>query len=146
MEQLTPLEFHTAHEFSLGPMSLFFARGVASCFAGKDKEDLECLRHIRKIQLGVYEIADNTDGFLAGHPNIYGKGLNLTGWELFVRARDGDDLALLYFKMKKDKISALSVVAISREAVAIVEMEGDLRELIHKAIQEKGIDMDARSI
>jgi len=65
------------------------------------------------------------------------------GWKSIVIACDGDELSGIYIRKNTNEIlDRLYVISLNNDELVLVEVEGDLKEVIATVIREKGLKVD----
>ncbi|MFC2084131.1 DUF4252 domain-containing protein [Bacteroidota bacterium] len=137
------LERQRVIEFSVGPAGLLLA-GMVVQFSDVDEPIDEILGQISRVQVGIYDKTE-TD---MGKPDFsvlrsLSDLMNKAGWQYIVRTIDGDDMAAVFVRSNyKEEIEQLFVIALSDEELVLVELQGDLEEIVEIAIREKGFKFD----
>jgi len=112
---------------TLGPTSLWIARHAGAF----DDEDVE-LRGLRKIQVGVYRVLDDS---VDEAPGMRLDRLEQRGWKPFVRVHEADEDAAVLVRESAGRVRSLVVVVAESDEWTIVRLEGDLDALLEDALE-----------
>jgi hypothetical protein len=131
--QIYPAKLENDIKFSVGSLSM----KMINCFVD-DKEDKDMfLKEIKSVQIGVYKIhnADNKGQFRI--PGNVEKTLIDKGWEPFVRVRKkNEENVLILYRQMSEKIMSMYVISLEQNELVIVEVNGNLNNIMEKAICE----------
>lgn len=138
---LKPLKLSGMNSICLGSFSLYLIKKAAAFSDDESADIFKSLKGIDKIQVSIYEgdkpEADLTIDAVEQVIQNFKNG----GWDLFVKVRERDELALLFYKLEHNDIIALSVIALSDDEVVLVEMNGDVKQFIQSAINGHDIEL-----
>ena len=67
------------------------------------------------------------------------------GWEFIVRSVNRDELTAVFVKQNNERINQLYIIAVTNEEMVLVEVHGNIDELVAIAIREKGLKFDVVS-
>ena len=134
--QIPQARFDKEIELSLGPLSLAFARLVTR-FVPDAREARSYLRDVRRIQIAVYNAQDLPPTSGVEMPAAL-RELQEHGWVTAVRVRDGEELVWILYRLDKESVRELYVVALDHEELVLVRATGRLESLVARALQESG--------
>ena len=138
------LHLKTNFKFAFGPVSISTIRMFVD-LADADNEAEMYLKEIKKVQVGVYEVRRYRNS--TGRVHIQLKVRNEVeelGWELFVNAREREEHVNLYYKQLNKYIGSMYIIVFEDEELVILEVRGNLENMIEKAIQQHGIPGDPK--
>lgn len=132
--------FNRDVEFSLGSAGMGLVRTVVK-FDDKDKDAREIIRHIAKVQVGVYK---NTSHILPADKILIVKKIDRRmrsrGWNYLIKNFSRHKMEMVYVKMNgNNELSEMFVINLDRKELAIVEIKGDMEKILAYVIKEKGI-------
>ncbi len=133
--------FKTELEFALGPSTMHFA----SAFVKLDKENGDkdlglMLRQVNRIQIGIYKKADNSS-FEKYRSSSLKDLLENDNWIRIVINKEADSVSEVFVKEDDAKLKQMLVVNAETDQMIIVELSGDLDELIAIAIANNGFNI-----
>ena len=138
--QIQPAKTKTNLKLSLGPVLLFPVKIIAN-LVDREDEASPYLDEIMKVQVGVYKIK-NTDGSAQLKiPKNVEEELNKSGWEIFIRVREKNDMVELYYREKSEDIIGIYAIVLNNEDLVIAEVGGRIDRIIEKAIQNHGLSL-----
>ncbi len=132
--------FHTDIEFSLGKFGLGIAKEIVR-HENNDEDAKEILKHISKVQIGVYKNRSRTmpefkDSFIRKAD----KEMERHGWESIVKNYGERELNIVYVQNDNSgRLSEIFVINMDRKELTLVEVSGNLDEVITYIIKEKGL-------
>lgn len=138
------LHIKTNFKFAFGPVSLSTIRVFVDLVDADDEAEMY-LKEIKQVQVGVYEVRryQNSAGRVHIPLKVRNK-LEELGWELFVNARERDEHVNLYYKQLNNYVGSLYVIVFENEELVILEVRGNLENMIEKAIQQHGVPGDPK--
>lgn len=137
LKEIGDVDIDTEVQLQIGPGLLSIGKMVASC-TEIDDEAKEYLRDIHNVQVGVYKLR-NVKKSRISIPKRIAKRLERKGYEPMVKVKERNEATWVMTKMKGNKLRSLYVIALDREELVLVEVEGRLGKIVEKAIQEHGI-------
>jgi hypothetical protein len=140
-KQIEPLNLKPVLSLDLGPFAMAIIRNAAAN-ADENDEAVEYLKEIRKIRIGIYETADSEPEQPDVDLDIVVQGLKTSRWQLFLKARDKNERVVMFYRLKKDRLDSLAVIALSGHELVAVELAGNLERIVEKAIRDQGIDIE----
>jgi|GEM_PF-7078486 len=126
-------------EFALGSVSMSFVR----IFVNDEDDDI--IKNISGIQIAVYKGRSDGDNNYNLFQRIDEKMQN-NGWKNFVRESNPDELTLIYFKDKDEKLYAMFIVSVNKKELSLVQLNGDLNKVIIASIRKKGNPFDKKDL
>ena len=132
-KQIYPVKLVKDVKFSIGSFSMRILNG----FVDNDEEAGMCMKEIKNIQVGVYKVHNVDKSELFQIPSNVEKTMIGKGWEPFVRVRkkNVENVVLFYRQLSKKRMS-ICVIALERDELSIVEITGNLENILSKAICE----------
>ncbi len=118
-------------EFALGPVSMNFVKMFA------DDDDQEIIRNISSVQIGVYKGRNDGKNNRDLFKRINDK-METLDWKCFVRETNPDELTLIYYKNKNEKLYSMFIISINKNELSLVQLDGDLNRVILASIRQKG--------
>lgn len=129
-------------EFALGPSTI----NMASAFVNFDKEaegqDVGLmLRQVNRIQMGVYERSGNAS-FEAYQNNNLKNLLEEDDWYRIIINKEFTSVSEIFVKENSEgRLKQMLVVNAETDQMIIMELSGDLDELIAVAVANNGLNM-----
>jgi len=135
--------YKTDMQFALGSVSLAISR-----WAVDQSEDDELasslLKEISGVQVGIYKKTDRA----ASSPDFktmqgLDKTMKSNGWKCIVKNFEENESTAIYVNSDKDIIlNKIFIVTFDNDEMVLVEVEGNLRQLITKAIAERNLALN----
>jgi hypothetical protein len=127
-------------EFSVGPAGMMFA-GMFLSVADTGMDITDMVRKVDRIQLSVFnrKAPGKADFGLLKEITDRMAEMNL---KYVVRAKDGSDMSAVFLSQSEDDINKLFVISLSEDNLVLVEILGDIDELIKIAIKEHGLNLN----
>ncbi|MBN2381912.1 DUF4252 domain-containing protein [bacterium] len=135
---LKPLKLDHEGSISLGSISMFFARRIYD-LCEDDDQTMDTLKSIDRLNVAIYKTHSGLETLTTDCVDQVVRNFTKDGWELFIKVRDKEELALLFYKQGRRDITSFSAVALSDAEVVLLELEGDLKKLIQTSVQERGL-------
>ena len=132
--------FHRDVQFALGSFSLSIARMFVS-FSDEAEDAHEILKRISKVQIAVYKndshvVPENRYAIIK---SIEEK-MCLRGWDCIVKSTHNSEIQTVYIMKSDDsRLSKMFVISLNKKELAMVEVEGNLEEVLAYAIRQKGL-------
>lgn len=135
-------DFDRKFEFSIGRAGLSLA-GVIVRLSDVEEPVDEILSKVSQVQIGVYERADygQMTADFRDLKNVT-KLMEDRGWTYIVRSVQGDEMAAVFIKEEDEELNQIYVIAFDGNEMVLVEVHGDLEEIIEIAIREKGLHFE----
>ncbi len=134
------VEFSEDTEFSIGPVGLTIAGIFVS--EEEDPEAARFISEIKRVQVGVYKkkYDDNKGSYSRVIKNI-DKRMKMHGWQYIVKRCEEGELSAVYTKSNpRGGLTRMFVVNIDREELTIMQLDGNLTNIIETAIKERGLE------
>jgi len=127
-------------EFSVGPAGMMFA-GMFLSFADTGMDITDMIHKVDRIQLSVFNRnrPGKADFKLLKEITDRMADMNL---KYIVRAKDGNDMSAVFLSQTEDDINKMFVISLSEDNLVLVEILGDIDELIEIAIKEHGLNLN----
>ncbi len=142
LDEIGNVDTETEVQLQIGPGLLSLSRMIVSV-ADHSREGsmaVDYLHDIRNVQVGVYKLTDfNRDRPLIIPPRIARK-LSKKGYEPMVKVKEHNSATWVMTKMHRKRLTSLYVIALDREELVLVEVEGKLGRLIEKAVRDHGFN------
>ena len=137
-------DFKSEVQFSVGSVGITISSWVVGAAEDEESDFVDnMMREVDGVQIGVYKKLTSEDekGFLV--LNEIEEDMQDNGWKSFIRSYDSGTITAVYLRTNPDEyLKRLFVISSDDDQLVIVEVEGDLRELISTAIREKGFKID----
>jgi hypothetical protein len=134
-----PAQLNTKFTFRFGPMMILAAKMVLKQAAEEEEPITEYLQAVRKVQVGVYDVQQSHETSHLTIPPEAEKHLTDLGWEPFVRVRQEEESVSLFYKQINEEIVSIYAIVFKKDELFIVEVQGQLDNIINKVIQEHGL-------
>jgi hypothetical protein len=134
-------DFRSEYQFSVGSVGITVSSWFVDAAA---EEDLaaDILNDVSSVQVGVYKKIRDTNS-----PNMttlreLDDEMIQKGWKSIVKNCEGDELSGIYIRSNPNEtLNRLFVINLNSEKLILVEVEGDLKEVISTVIREKGMNI-----
>ena len=141
----TPIEFQKHVELAVGSGTI----GLANIFISlsddpEGKIASRVINQISRVQFGVYEKKYWKDEDLTfGHLRKISDKVEEKGWKFLVRSVNNDEMTAVFYKENEEyEIRQMLVVGMEDRELFIVEIMGDLNDVIEIAVNENGKFLD----
>ncbi len=102
---------------------------VARMALDEDDEELQVLKGLTKIQVGVYQVKDRPND-----PGDMQLGqVSMASWEPMMSMKEDDEDVLILLKRKKGQVREMLVVVSESDELVIVRMKGKLDQVLEEA-------------
>lgn len=135
-------DFEKKFEFSVGRAGLSLAGMIIRLTDVEEPID-ELLSKVSQVQIGIYEKGKY------GEMNAkYEDLIKVTdmmeerGWTYIVRSVQKEELAAVFIKEKDEELNQLCVISFDGSEMVLVEVHGDLEEIVEIVIREKGLNFE----
>lgn len=132
----------------LGRLSLALTRGIAGLAADEeDADELELLRGIKKVEVGVFE--NDGGGHIDGQKlSKIEAALEESHWQMALRQREDDSIAWVYYRLDEKSLRGVFVIVLDRDELTIVRLKGQLDRVLSTAIElaERELSEDGDSL
>lgn len=137
----TPIKFQKHVELAVGSGTI----GLANIFISlsddpEGKMASRIINQISRVQFGVYEKKYWKDENLKfGHLKKISNKVKDMGWKFLVRSVNNNEMAAVFYKENEDfEIRQMLVIGTEDNEMFIVEIMGDLNDVIEIAVNENG--------
>jgi hypothetical protein len=134
-KQIPGAAFDREIALSLGPVALTLARCALS-FAPDAREAEAYVRDIRSVGLAVYTARNLPADFDARLPKALENLVAREGWEIAVKTSEDGNAVWVLFKEDGGSVGGVYVVALGDEELVLVRAQGNLEEILKRAIRE----------
>ncbi|MBI9071206.1 MAG: DUF4252 domain-containing protein [Melioribacteraceae bacterium] len=136
-------ELSREFEFGFGSASILLASMFVN-FAEPDEEiDIgSMVGQLSRVQVGVYRCSDNNSDMSPNRKiiNTLNDSMKENGWQYLVKSHSSRELALVYVKQDEtESLRQMFVIALDGRELVMVEIHGDLDEMIEIAIRSQGL-------
>ncbi|NVM03575.1 MAG: DUF4252 domain-containing protein [Candidatus Helarchaeota archaeon] len=138
--EIYPATMKTNFKLSLGPVMLSPLKTIVNLTDRKDKAS-PYLDEISNVQFGVYKIDKTNKSPKLKIPPIVEEKLNKSGWEIFIRVREKNEMVEFYYRQISKDIIGIYAIVLNADNLVIAEMRGRLARIIEKAVQEHGFPL-----
>jgi hypothetical protein len=134
-------EFRSEYQFSVGSVGITVSSWFVDAAAEEDLAG-DILDDVSSVQVGVYKKIRS-----AKSPDIttlreLEDEMIQKGWKSIVKNCEGDELSGIYIRSNPNEtLDRLFVISLNNEELTLVEIEGDLKEVISTVIREKGMNI-----
>jgi hypothetical protein len=134
-------DFRSEYQFSVGSVGITVSSWFVDAAA---EEDLaaDILDDVSSVQVGVYKKIRNTNSPDITTLRELEDEMIQKGWKSIVKNCEGDELSGIYIRSNTNEtLNRLFVISLDKEELILVEVEGDLKEVISTVIREKGMNI-----
>lgn len=133
-------DYQTEVQFSVGPLALQFSSVLVAMADDEHEYTDDMLREITSVQVGVYK--NEGSRIKEKYPASFNEKMNRNGWKAIVKNYDNGETTFIYINDDlSDGIKKLFVVSLNEEELVMVEVQGDLKEVIAYAVAEKEFEL-----
>jgi len=132
--QFPDVDFHKNVTLSFGPVTMVLARTVTS-FIPDAREARPYLRDVSHLQVAVYEV-EGAPGSEGVRTPAALQHLMDNGWEMAVRVRDEGELVWVLYRIEKESVREMFVVALSDDELVLVKVRGRLERIMAAALHD----------
>ena len=129
---------------SFGALTMGSAR-TALALADDGDESTEVaramLRHVKRVQIGTYEVRGNADLSRIRSPRVFA-AYERDGWVPVVTVRETDEVVWIMAREKHDDLRDLLVVLLDHEELMVAKLSGNLSRAVAAAFQESNWAFD----
>lgn len=132
--------YRTDIEFSLGKFGIGIAKEIIR-HDNNNEDAKEILKHISKVQIGVYKNHSRMmPEFKASFIKKADEEMERHGWESIIKNFGKRELNIIYVQNENSgRLSEIFVINMNRRELTLVEVSGNLNEVITYIIKEKGL-------
>jgi hypothetical protein len=134
-------DYRSEYQFSIGSVGITVSSWFVDAAADEDLP-ADILNDVSSVQVGVYKKIRGT-----ASPNIttlreLEDEMLQNGWRSIVITCDGNELNGIYIRKNTNEIlDRLYVISLNDDELVLVEVEGDLKEVIATVIRDKGLNI-----
>jgi hypothetical protein len=134
-------DFRSEYQFSVGSVGITVSSWFVDAAADEDLP-ADILEDVSSVQVGIYKKIRSTSS-----PNIttlrdLDDKMQQKGWKSIVKTCDRDELNGIYIRSNPgETLDRLFVISLNDEELILVEVEGDLKEVIATVIRDKGLNI-----
>jgi hypothetical protein len=134
--------YRSEYQFSVGSVAITISGWFVDA-AAEDDLAPEIIDNVSSVQVGIYKKIRNTS-----YPDIatlreLEDEMQQKGWKSIVLTCDRDELNGIYIRSNPvETLDRLFVISLDDDELILVEIEGDLKELIATVIREKGMNLE----
>ena len=135
-------DYKSEVQFSVGSVGITISSWIVGAAQEEEFVD-DMMREVDGVQIGVYNklTSDDEKGFAV--LNEIEEDMQNNGWKSFIKSYDNGEITAVYLRTNPDEyLKRLFVISSDNDQLVIVEVKGDLKELINTAIKEKGFKID----
>jgi len=131
-------DYKTEFQFSVGAAAITVSSWFVDLAAEEEYVD-EMIREISSVQVGVYKRIEGSDTKADFNTlRAIDEEMNSKGWKYIVRSVERDELTAIYINSNPEELlKKMYVINLSDEELVIIEVNGDLKNVISYAIEEK---------
>ena len=135
-------DYKSEVQFSVGSVGITISSWIVG--AAQDEEFVDdMMREVDGVQIGVYKKLTSEDEKGFAVLNEIEEDMQENGWKSFIRSYDNGEVTAIYLRTNPDEyLKRLFVISSDDDQLVIVEVEGDLKELISTVIREKSFNID----
>ena len=135
-------DYKSEVQFSVGSVGITISSWIVG--AAQDEEFVDdMMREVDGVQIGVYKKLTSEDEKGFAVLNEIEEDMQEIGWKSFIRSYDNGEVTAIYLRTNPDEyLKRLFVISSDDDQLVIVEVKGDLKELISTAIREKSFKID----
>ena len=135
-------EYKSEIQFSIGSVGISVSSWFADIAADEDLA-ADILDDVSSVQVGIYKkLRGTTSRDINTLRDIENK-MSQSGWISIVKSSENGELTAVYIrKNHAEKLDRMFVISLDDDELVLVDVEGDLKEVIATAIREKGIKAD----
>ena len=135
-------KYSTEAQFAVGSVGISISSWFVD-FAQDDDIVNDLMREIDNVQIGIYTSLKETSQVGFNTLLEISADMEARGWKHIVRSIDNGELLAAYISSDiKKTFTQMYIISFDGEQLVIVEVEGNLEELISTVIKEKGIDFN----
>jgi len=135
-------EYKSEVQFSIGAAGITISSWIVNANTEEDMTS-DILDDISSVQVGVYKKLKGTNSPDMSTLREIESKMSESGWKSILKTYDKNELAAVYVRNNLDEtLNKLFVISLEDDELILVEVEGDLKEVISTAIREKRINID----
>lgn len=132
--QFPDVDFHSNVTLSFGPVAMVLARAVTGVIPDA-REARPYLRDVSRLQVAVYQLEGTPESEDIRTPDALQHLLD-KGWEMAVRVRDEGELVWVLYRIEKESVREMFVVALSDDELVLVKVRGRLERIMAAALHD----------
>lgn len=134
-------DFRSEYQFSVGSVGITVSSWFVDAAADEDLP-ADILDDVSSVQVGIYKKIRNTSSPDIKTLRELEDEMRQKGWKSIVLTCDRDELNGIYIRRDpSETLNKLFVISLNDEELILVEVEGDLKEVITTVIRDKGLDI-----
>ena len=133
--------FKKETEFAIGPTAMHLVSSFVQFDSESNDMDMGLMfRQVDRIQIGVYK-RNKTASFANYEKNKLSDNLGKDNWTRLVISKEPEKVSEVFVKEEEMRLTKMLVVNAEIDQMIIVELSGDLDELIAVAIANNGLNI-----
>ena len=134
-------DFRSEYQFAIGSVGITLSSWFVDV-AADEELPVEILEDVSSVQVGVYKKIRGESAPSITTLRELEDEMSEKGWKSIVLTCDDNELNGIYIRSDPNEtLDRLFVISLNAEELILVEVEGDLREVISTVIREKGMDI-----
>ncbi len=134
--QMPGIHLERESHLRLGRFTFGVLKRVALWAMDDDEEEREIVTNIRRVELATYRVRGLPAGGELEAPR-FERRLAAAGWETVVRVREDDERTWVFYRADDSgAIRNLYVVALDRDELAVIDLEGRLDRVFAAALAD----------
>lgn len=135
-------DYKSQIQFSVGSAGITISTWFVD-FAADEEFISDMMNDVSGVQVGVYERIKGSDPPNFTTLRAIEDDMQSNGWKSIVRSFDGEELSAVYLRSNSDEmLKRIFVINYTEDELVLVEVEGDLKQVISTIIREKGIEIN----
>ncbi|MDX1372940.1 MAG: hypothetical protein R3321_10740, partial [Nitrososphaeraceae archaeon] len=135
-------EYQSETQFSVGSLGITVSSWFVDALADNDFI-VDVMKEVSSVQIGVYENTSYSKNKTKLNTLIaIDEQMKLNGWKNIINSIELDELTLVYLRANKnEQLKRMFVINSNGDELVLLEVEGDLKDLIDIVIHEKGLKL-----
>jgi hypothetical protein len=134
-------DYKAEFQFSIGSVGITVSSWIVDFAEDEDFVD-DMMREISSVQVGVYKKLKDSDTPGFSVLNDIENNMMNSGWKSIVRSSENNEVSAVYIRTNREEfLKRLFVISSNEEELVLVEVKGDLKEIITTMIEEKGMKL-----
>jgi hypothetical protein len=130
-------EYKSEVQFSIGSVGITVSSWFVDAAAEEDIA-ADILDDVSSVQVGIYKKLRETNSPDINALRAIEEKMSQSGWKSIVRSSSHGELSAVYVRNNPgETLNGMFVINLDAEELVLVEIEGDLKEVIAAAIREK---------
>jgi hypothetical protein len=135
-------DYKSEVQFSIGSVGITISSWFVD-FAADEEFISEMMNEVSGVQVGVYKKIKAADEPTFSILNDIEDEMLSNGWKSIVRSAENGDISAVYLRANNDELlERIFIISYSDDELVLVEVEGDLKEVISTVIREKGLEFE----